>query len=61
MILSECCNVDMNRKSVKLIQFVTLFNNLSVLNINFGVEAVGAGAESRYGSGSATLVSEHSI
>jgi hypothetical protein len=43
--------VEINRKSMKLLHFVTFFKNLSMLNISFGFLSVGAGAESRNGSG----------
>jgi hypothetical protein len=36
----------MNRKSVKFLHFVKMFNNLSMFNISFGFGAVEAGAES---------------
>jgi hypothetical protein len=35
---------NMNRKSIKLIQFVTFFQNQSMFSIGFGAGAVGAGA-----------------
>jgi hypothetical protein len=40
--------VNMNRKGIKLIQFVTFFQNLSMFSIRFGAGAVGAGAASCY-------------
>jgi hypothetical protein len=39
--------VNMNRKSVKLIQFIIFFQNISMYGIRFG-----AGAASRCGTGS---------
>jgi hypothetical protein len=41
----------MNRKSMKLVHFVIFFDNLFMLNISFG-----AGATSRYGSGSTKMM-----
>jgi hypothetical protein len=41
--------VDMNSKSIKLIQFVAFSKNLSMISIGFVAGAVGAGATSRCG------------
>jgi hypothetical protein len=47
--------VNMNRKSIKLIQFGTFFQKPSMLSTGLGAGAVGDRAASRCGSGSATL------
>jgi hypothetical protein len=48
--------VNMNRKSITLIQLVTFFQNLSMFSIGFVAGAVGAGAASWFGSGSTKMM-----
>jgi hypothetical protein len=50
--------VEINRKSMKLVHFVTFFKYLSMFAISFGAGVVGTetGAVSRYGSGSTKMM-----
>jgi hypothetical protein len=53
MILNDSIVEEMNRKNIKLLAFVIFLDNLFMLNISF---EAGAGAASRYGSGSTEMI-----